>query len=334
MTPVQSALTGLVGSGLSGRPVDKELLTGLSAAEWEALYTLAKQHTVTGLLYGGLQLLPDGTGIPEDVLLRLVSRIGKVSNHGKSMRNLTVALTDYFSSKGLHPVVMKGVETAAFYPSPDLRLYGDVDLYFAPEEYDKAAEVALKRFGSLRKDPDGSIHFKIDNVDIDIHPDYFGLHIKPQRLPVVGSPEGTLLMLSGHILHHAIASGIGLRQITDLAAAYQALEGKYDPAALEAVYRTAGLFKWNRLLSCFIRDNLGVDAPHYGDTSTKTLERIIFSGGNFGHYASSRQKALQASPFRRKLNTAGQFLRRLPFSLRFSPHETFSLIFTLTRGNF
>ena len=333
MTPVQSALTALVGSGLSGCPVDRSLLTGLSATDWESLYTLAKQHTVTGLLYGGLKFLPDGTGIPEDILLRLVSRIGKVSNHGKTMRNLTLALTDYFSSKSLHPVVMKGVETATYYPEPDLRLYGDVDLYFAPEEFVAATAVAEKRFGLLRRDPDGSLHFKIDNIDIDIHRDYFGLHVAAEKLPSIPSPEAVLLMHSAHILHHAIASGIGLRQMCDLAAAYKALEGQYDPAALEAVYRTAGLFKWNRLLSCFIREKLGVSAPHYGDISTKALERIIFSGGNFGHYASSRQKALQASPFRRKLNTAGQFLRRLPFSLKYAPRETFSSIFTLTRGN-
>lgn len=333
MTPVQNALTALVGSGLSGRPADKSLLTGLSTADWELLYTLAKQHTVTGLLYGGLQLLPDGTGIPEDILLRLVSRIGKVSNHGKTMRNLTVALTDYFSSKGLHPIVMKGVKTAAYYPEPTLRLYGDVDLYFAPEEFDDAAAVAERRFGSLRRDPDGSLHFKVDNIDIDIHRDYFGLHVAGDKLPPIPSPEAILLMHAAHILHHAIASGIGLRQMCDLAAAYKALEGQYEPAALEAVYRSTGLFKWNRLLSCFIREKLGVSAPDYGDASTKALERIIFSGGNFGHYASSRQKALQASPLRRKINTAGQFLRRLPFSLRFSFRETFSSIFTLTKGN-
>ena len=334
MTPVQSALIALVGSGLSGRPADKSMLTGLSATDWESLYTFAKQHTVTGLLYGGLQLLPDGAGIPEDILLRLISRIGKVSNHGKTMRNLTVALKDYFSSKGVHPIVMKGVETAAYYPDPDLRLYGDVDLYFFPEEFDKAAVVTEKRFGKLRRDPDGSLHFKVDNIDIDIHRDYFGLHVSADKLPPIPSPEAILLMHSAHILHHAIASGIGLRQMCDLAAAYKSLEGQYDPASLEAVYRTTGLFKWNRLLSCFIRGKLGVDAPHYGDTSTKALERIIFSGGNFGHYTASRQKALlQASPFRRKLNTAGQFLRRLPFSLLFAPRETFSSIFTLTKGN-
>ena len=333
MTPVQSALTALVGSGFSGKPVDRSLLTGLSATDWEDLYTLAKQHTVTGLLYGGLRLLPEGINIPEDILMRLISRIGKVSNHGKSMRNLTVALTDYFSGKGLHPVVMKGVETAAYYPDPNLRLYGDVDLYFSPEEFDHAAEVAAKRFGPLRRDPDDSLHFKVDNIDIDLHKDYFGLHIAKDKLPSIPSPEAILLMHSAHILHHAIASGIGLRQMCDLAAAYKALESQYDPAGLEAIYRSTGLLKWNRMLSSFIRKSLGVNAPDYGDASTKALERIIFSGGNFGHYAPSRQQALKASTSRRKLNTAGQFLRRLPFSLRYNSRKTLSTIFSLIKGN-
>ena len=333
MTPVQRALTALVGSGLSGVPADRTLLSGLSAADWEDLYTLAKQHTVTGLLYAGLQLFPDGAGIPEEILLRLVARIGKVSNHGKSMRNLTVALTDYFSGKGLHPVVMKGVETAAYYPDPDLRLYGDVDLYFAPEEFDRAAEVAGKRFGALRKDPDGSLHFKIDNIDIDLHRDYFSLHVPQDKLPAILSPEAILLMHSAHILHHAIASGIGLRQLCDLAAAYKALEGQYDKASLENLYRETGLLKWNRTLSSFIRGHLGVNVPITGNAPKAALERIVFDGGNFGHYAPSRQKALKASPLRRKINTAGQFLRRLPFSIRIALHESLATIFQLIKGN-
>ena len=333
MTPVQKALTTLVGSGLSGRVADRSLLVGLQASDWEDLYAQAKQHTVTGLLYAGLQHLPDGAGIPEDILLRLVARIGKVSNHGKTMRNLTCALTDYFSGKDLHPVVMKGVETAAYYPDPFLRLYGDVDIYFSPEEFDKAAVVAEKRFGPLRKDPDGSLHFKIDNVDIDLHRDYFGLHVAADKLPPIGSTEGILLMHSGHILHHAIASGIGLRQICDLAAAYQALEGKYDPSALAGIYGKTGLVKWNRILSSFIRKYLYINAPIPGEASTAALERIVFEGGNFGHFAPSREKALKASPRKRKLDTALRFLRRLPFSMRVSPREAVSTISQLVKGN-
>ena len=323
----------LVGSGLSGLPADRSLLESLSPSEWEALYTLAKQHTVTGLVYGALQLFPNGAGIPEELLLRLIARIRKVSNHGKSMRNLTLALKDYFSGKGLHPIVMKGVETAAFYPDADLRLYGDVDLYFPGEEFAQAEVVASRRFGPLRKDPDRSLHFKIDNVDIDLHRDYFGLHVPMKNLPTIPSPEAVLLMHSAHILHHAIASGIGLRQVADLAAAYKALEGQYDKAALEEAWRKAGLLKWNRLLSTFIQKFPGLQAPGAGNVPTAALERIIFSGGDFGHHTTSREKALKASPRLRKLDTARRFLRRLPFSLRFSPHETFCTILQLAKGN-
>ena len=330
MTVEQSTLLMLVGSGLSGHPVS---LPSLDAASWEAIYSLAKMHTVTGLLYRGLQLQPEGVTIPEDVLMRLISRIGKVSNHGKSMKNLTVALTDYFSGKGLHPVVMKGMETATYYPDPDLRLYGDVDIYFAPEEFDKAAVVAEKRFGKLRKDPDGSLHFKVDNIDIDLHRDYFGLHVAEDKLPAIGSPEGIILMHSGHILHHAIASGIGLRQMCDLAAAYQALEGKYNQEVLIEIYQKTGLLKWNRLLSSFIRKYLYINTPISSDASTKALENIIFEGGNFGHYAPSREKALKASSLRRKADTFGRMLRRLPFSLAISPRETVSTLSSLIKGN-
>ena len=61
---------------------------------------------------------------------------------------------------------------------------------------------------------------------------------------------------------------------------------------------------------------------------------MVLEGGNFGHFATARPEELAADDRRRKLNTFRRFLRRLPFSLRYAPRETFATIWALTKGNY
>ena len=182
--------------------------------------------------------------------------------------------------------------------------------------------------------PDGSEHFTYEGFDVDVHGQYFDLHGKGE-LPPIPSPEATLLMLSAHTLKHAVGAGIGLRQLCDLAAAYLALDGQYRAEDLRRYFKANKLVRWNKLVNSFLQKELGVPDHLYGSTSESShlLLKMLRDGGNFGHYAASRSKALEQSALRRKADTAWRFFRRLPFSLRYAPGEAFSTIFTLIRGN-
>ena len=297
----------------------------LSLPQWKALVSMARRQTVTGLLYRGVTHLPQGYPLPEEILLELAAEAGRLERQSLKMNAVAERLTARFASEGLHPVIMKGPEAARFYPCPLLRECGDLDLYFAPSEIDQVLQVA----GPAEKAPDGSFHFKEDGIDIDVHRDYFSLHSR--HLPAVPSPEATLLMLSAHVLQHAMGPGIGLRQLCDVAMAYKALA--VDPSHLREVFRDAGLERWNRLLFSFLHTHLGA-APLYEELpSPEPLEEIVLGGGNFGHYAASRSAALSRSAFRRKLDTAGRYLSRLPFSLKYAPREVLPAVGRLLAGN-
>lgn len=89
------------------------------------------------------------------------------------------------------------------------------------------------------------------------------------------------------------------------------------------------------MLCSLIKERLGVDAGLFElGSSFAPLERIILSGGNFGHFRPGRQKALASEgQFRRKLDTAWRILCKLPFALRYAPREYFSYTASLIRGN-
>lgn len=339
-TKIDNQLTdsflSLVVSGLGGpapasfRPLGEE--------DWQAILQLAKTQTVTGLIYSAVSSLPEDANVPEDILFTLINRVKSIK--ARSVRGVSVAkeLCAFFTSKGLHPLVMKGPVVAAFYPQPLLRESGDIDLYFQGQEFDKATELMASEGTQIRTTPDGSISYRYGEIDIDQHRAYYDLHTPTSDLPRIGTRSAALMMLSAHILKHCMFSGIGLRQVCDIAKAYESLDGEYDKSKLRAYYEKAGLTKWNRLLCGFLHNRLGVDTAvlPYAENELlpdEELFDIIFSGGNFGHFSEGRGDALTSSPIRRKMDTARRFLKRIPFSFRYGRREFFPAFTELLRGN-
>lgn len=313
----------LICAALYGRNLKR--FPALNDRQWNALASLARKQTVLGLFYQGLSHLPEGYTFPEGFLIQLVAEIGKIEKQGQKIRQVADNLLEGFRAAGLHPILMKGPEVARFYPAPLLRECGDIDLYFTPDEFEKAVALA----GEVKAAPDGSVHYKRDGIDVDQHRRYFDIHSR--KLPEVPSPEAMLLMLSGHILKHCMGVGIGLRQLCDIAMAYKGLE--VDPEKLRSCFREAGLERWNKLLFSFLHKHLGAAALYDDLPDPQPLLDIILEGGNFGHHSKMREATLHKRPFRRKLGTARLLLRRLSFSLRYAPKEFFPLLGELAKGN-
>ena len=329
LSPLEETFFELIRAGLHGEPARIGQVPTLK--DWGGLLTLAKRQSVMGLLYRGVSFLPEGFRLPEPVLFRLVAEADHVERRGAALKSVADDLTDRLSSAGLHPVLMKGPVVAAYYPVPQQREYGDIDLYLAPDEFAAAPKVLEVPFTQA---PDGSIHYEWKGVDVDQHRRYFDLHLPERRLPAPGTPEATLLMLSAHAMKHAVGTGVGLRQCIDMAVAYEHLGPEVSPEHLESVFRDSGTLKWNRLLSAFIEKYLDFH-PSFGGgkTNPDPLLQIVREGGNFGHHAHGRLEAMGKPAPRRKADTAWRFLKRLPFSLRYAAGETLRSVFSLAEGN-
>ena len=314
---------------------DLSLIASLDEDGWRRIAACAKEQSITGMLGYSFESLPENTRIPDDVLYYLLSEQEITARAGRKKLAVSKAVKEYFEVKGLHPLIMKGPTTAAFYPEPLMRSYGDIDLYFPGDEFKDARSLASDKT-EIEDAGDGSFHFKWEDVDVDVHSRYFDLHRPDKDLPAVPSPEATVLMLSAHAMKHACGAGIGIRQICDVAMACKALEDKLDAKRLDEALWKAGMAKWQTLLSSFIINRLGIKTPlPEGKTIPDThLLKVVEEGGNFGHHAAGRSKAYGKSEAGRKLDTVKRFLKRLPFSLKYAPGETLRTVASLTVGNF
>jgi hypothetical protein len=170
---------------------------------------------------------------------------------------------------------------------------------------------------------------------------------------VVPSPEVNLLLLSSHILKHAMGVGIGLRQICDYAVARRYYEGRVNEEELREIWRMTGLEKWQGVLEGFVGTFLEersfadaqddkkdvLDDKCHSERSEESLDKkktdvlldIVLKGGNFGVYSKDRAEASRAR-WSRKLHTFRSFADNLGFALRYAPGEWILTTLQLLRG--
>ena len=123
-------MLSLLRSGLWLASPDDDSCYGLSSDGWEAVFRLARQQTVTGIAYRGLQFLPDRVLPPEPLLMRWTAVVDAVERKNREMDRTLAGLYSEFRSLGLDPVLQKGQGVAQLYEEPLLRECGDIDFYF------------------------------------------------------------------------------------------------------------------------------------------------------------------------------------------------------------
>ena len=237
-------------------------------------------------------------------------------------------------------------------------------------ENGKAAELVRNRGAKVETMPDGSQNYEWEGIEIEQHPTIVDLcsprtrkwlgelDDDPGFIPstladglLVPSPELNALLLNSHILKHTLGKGIGLRQMCDLAMVYHQISGaagcdEYGERIFR-LYRRGRILKWSSLLHSFLVDIIGLrkeELPYSErDVSPEPLLRIVEEGGNFGQYrgedsghsgTSTSSATGRLSDRKRKLKTAGMFLRRAGFSMRFAPKEAFWTFWELVKGQF
>ena len=312
---------------------DLRLDAELSCEDWNALLDTARRQAVLGLFYRGIAHLPEDQMPPADLRLQLLAEIDRIERWNKQLEQVQQALLGRFRDAGLNPLVQKGTEAGKYYAYPLLRESGDIDLYFPSGEFERAMALPPQ----VRTASDGAGVFTFRDVTVELHPRYFDLHRPDAELPEVPSVYAELLMLSAHILKHAIGAGVGCKQLCDMAIALAHTDGRYDKEQFRAYLKRAGLLRWQRVLCSLLVEDLGLDPacclPDFSPCDPAPLRRIVLAGGAFGLFAPTREKAVRSGKTARKIQSASAFLRRLPFSLRVASRETVATIGELVKGN-
>lgn len=341
----------LLRSGLWGEPVSDAGFP-LSAEAWEELFNLCRRQTVTGIVYRGLEQLPQEWLPAQGLLMRWTVAVDRIETTHLRMNAVVKELFTAWQAEGLHPVLLKGQGVAAWYDEPTLRECGDVDVYFAPEEWERALEVVRRDGAKPEQMPDGSASYVWKGIEVEHHKRMLDVHRSLEvgcEQQCIGGEDGlevcvpevtaNLLLLNAHILKHVLGLGIGLRQLCDMARAYYTYANREEKS--EAVYRLyekAGVLRWSRLLHAFLVEYVGLpeECLPYKEKKPwpdgKKLLEIVLRGGNFGQHAEGRAEAVQRGGWYRKWHTLGSFVKNVGFAWKYAPQETLRTVAELLHG--
>lgn len=253
-------------------------------------------------------------------LRKLVMSVVSVSyTWNCSVRNIFMEMHD----NGVEPILLKGQGIAQYYPNPDFRQCGDIDLYVGKQYFEKACEVvkalATENDMATVKHTKKHFHIYLGKVPVELHlySDVYypkrldriyqeisdaGISVAPVEVELAGYPVKTpsvnfnVFYIFNHLWHHFIADGVGLRQICDLCVLLHRFHGQIDYNYLRNVLERMGLMKQWKIFGAIAVDKLGLpveEYPFYDKKYSRLKEkvfRLVMLEGNFGQQNLKDQK--------------------------------------------
>ena len=312
---VRDVFFSLLRSSLWGSELDIDI-ANFSSKDLGGVVKMAKSQTVLGLIAHELMTrneFADLLGSESRERLTMMVQENFFTYQRLNAVLLTIVLE--LRKHGIDPVLLKGQGISKYYPIPELRQCGDIDIYVGQEKFEKACDVIGAM--STPEDHQGDIpslkhyHTRIGHAFIEIHrytdvywPKRYdrvyqkisdaGMHSDLVPLDFGGvsvmspSVDFNIFFIFNHFWHHFIADGVGLRQLCDWVRLLHVNHGHIDLDYLSDVLCKMNLMKEWQVFGYIAVNTLELPSdempfyePKYKKTAEKVLDLIILEG-NFG----------------------------------------------------
>ena len=299
MTEHEKILFSILKSALWGAPV--EIPEGFS--QWSAILKLAKTQTLTGLV-GDVMLTRSEIreSLPPSIVAKLQSIPLTYIGMHRQMNAALQVLVQTLRQNDIDQFLLKGQGLAKYYPIPELRQCGDIDIYVGEENYEKAYDALVQIVSSI--DDKSNIwdlmhfHASVGSVIIEVHHRADKMYSRKKeniykKYMIAGlsqgcssircgdvdvmTPEDTYnaLYIFVHIWRHFSASGVGLRQFCDWACFLHSNSDRLDLPYLRGMLQELGLLKPWQVFGCFLVKSLGLPKNEFPFYSSKYVDELI-----------------------------------------------------------
>jgi len=211
----------------------------LNAQEWQVIYDMAVQQSVLGLVFGGIEKLPNDRWPEKMISMKFYAQVKYIRSFSEMAAEASLSAVRRFHREGCRSVILKGISSSALYPVPNLRSAGDVDIW---------VEGGRKWIINFCRgiNPASKVYYhhiplaKINGVEVEVHitPTWMNNPFANARLqrwfrdfwkeegniasvpcgdaevPVLDISYNRIFLLI-HIFRHLFTDGVGLRHLMD-----------------------------------------------------------------------------------------------------------------------
>jgi len=291
--------------------------------DWPVVMQLA-YHQSTNVLVGSAAIHMTGSNKPSpEMLAQMQASIRGNLIRQLQLKQILVPAIRLLRQNGIEPVLLKGFGLAMLYPYPNLRQFGDLDIYIGLDKFHEACDLLRTLPGGYNwgEATDIGHHYNIEfgSLPMEVHRvsaevedekeatlyaamERDGLETHRQRVDFEGveisipSKEFAVFYTFFHAWHHFITSGVGWRQLSDVTIALHAYHGQLDRDKLCRWLTDMHLMKpWQTFGYLWVND-LGLpekEMPFYDARCYRRahrLRRVIMEEGNFKRKRSFKSK--------------------------------------------
>lgn len=354
----------LLRAGLWGK-TDCESFSGV---DWNAVYGLASEQTVSGLLADGISVMKHkdpSMVLPADVQNRFMRAVMGGEMRNRQMNATLSHICKVLSEKKIKAVLLKGQGVALDYLQPMRRMPGDIDFLLDDDGYAAARSLLGPKAGKLEQEDVGRKHLGMwfGDVELELHGTLkvgFGKEVdrimenlrkdlfarNDFRVWNLGgadvllpSPDFDAVFIFMHFIQHFYHGGIGLRQICDWIMHLHKFSGELDLSLLEHRLDVLKMENEWHVFGWMAVNLLGLpekEMPFYdrscGPLATKVWNSMVMAG-NFGKKLSAGRNLSEEKYIWRKTKSFFGHVMWLSRHMEVSAHNTFrAFMFMLSSG--
>ena len=304
LTLPRQMLISLLQNALWGTPLLGETFEKATAEDWEESKILARRGGVSALVFLAALQLPEGLRPSLQVKLKWALETENSIERFGHQEKTALGLSAFFQQAGIRMMILKGLGVARYYPRPELRECGDIDIWLfgQGEKGDRLITDSGRDVDT--SNPKHSV-FSFDGVLIENHHTFLDevLYATDRRLDKVlarilekqacsHSGEGAVgiyfppadfnaLFLIRHAAMH-FTGGISLRHATDWTVFLEREADNIDREKVNRILRREKLDKFAGILTAIACNYLGLSPekainPYgsYREEAGKTLADMM-----------------------------------------------------------
>lgn len=210
-----------------------------NAEEWSALYDEAERQAILGALLEGLQrcMVHDSrlmVNLPQELKLQWIGMVQMMEAEYKVHCERASELTSRFRAGGFKSCILKGIGLAQYYPHPERRQCGDIDIWVDGKREDVLAWLRAQcEVGYSTWHHTDAIFFEDVPVEVHFRPSWIYNPFQYRKLSrffkkekdaqmaerEVGfsypTTEFNAVFALTHAFHHLLEEEVGMRHIVD-----------------------------------------------------------------------------------------------------------------------
>lgn len=298
--------------------IDTDFPFVLSSQEWNSIYSIAKDQTLLGVCFAGIEWLYNNkpevlVNLPKELKMQWYAIATNIRHRNRIVNGQCVALQRELYTEGLRSCILKGQGVACYYSKNicQLRQPGDIDIW-VDGTWQQVMTLVAKRTPNKEFDLKHAHYNVFKDTPVEVHwvPSTTSNFILDRKLKhfyrqqsvvqfnhkvtldendkiTAADPFFDSIHLLLHILGHYLYEGVGLRQVMDYYYIVRHADVQQRKEEIIAYYKDFGLYGFSKSVMWVLNEVFHLEDEYLltepDEERGRCLLDEIMKEGNMGH---------------------------------------------------